>query len=295
MKILLIINPVAGRQIMVQEEDRVRQILEQAAQDVICVHTKEDVHIKTQIEDAVAAGDTELIVCAGGDGTLNQVVCGLLTLELNLPLGYLPVGTTNDFATSLKLPKKPMDAVHRVLEGEEHRLDAGKFGSDKYFVYVASFGAFTQTSYTTTQSLKNTLGHMAYILEGMKELPNLKAYHIKVETEDESFEEEFVFGSVSNTSSIGGVIRLSEDDVSLNDGMLELTLVKMPKNLIDFHRIVVGLINGSYDPTVITFRHVKTVKFSAEEEIPWSLDGEYASGGTDVDIVALPGAFSLRY
>lgn len=292
MKILLIINPVAGRQVMEQEEERVCQIFTQAGHGVECVHTNQDVQITTQIEEI---GGTDLIVCAGGDGTLNQVVCGLITLERKLPLGYLPVGTTNDFATSLKLPKKPIEAALRVLEGEDHNLDAGKFGADNYFVYVASFGAFTHTSYTTTQSLKNTLGHMAYILEGMKELPNLQAYHIKVETEEETFEEEFVFGSVSNTSSIGGIIRLSEEEVFLDDGLLELTLVKMPKNLLDLHRIVISLINGNYDPSVITFRHVKTVKFSSEEEIPWSLDGEYASGGTEVEITALPGAFSLRH
>ena len=292
MEILLLINPVAGRQIMAQEEKKVLAVFEDAGHDATVVYTSLEISVKEQLAKYIS-DSTDMLVCAGGDGTLNKVVCAVIELGLQILLGYLPAGSTNDFAVSLGLPKRPAAAVSLALSGEPRSLDAGKFGNGPYFVYVASFGAFTQASYTTTQSLKNTIGHMAYIVEGMKELPNLKEYHVKVQTEYESFEGDYVFGAVTNTSSIAGVIRLPGDQVKFDDGLMELALVKMPKNIGDFHRIVMSLLSGSYDPAVITFRHVKWAEFSSDSDIPWSLDGEYASGGREVKIEVLPKAFSL--
>ena len=295
MKILFIVNPVAGRQIMEQEERGARNVFTNAGHQVLTLHTLKDVTIKEQLSEIPMLCMMDLIVCAGGDGTLNQTVFALLSMGLRTPLGYLPIGTTNDFATTLKLSKRPSEAARNVLDGKPRSLDAGRFGLNRYFVYVASFGAFTHTSYTTTQSLKNTFGHLAYIVEGLKELPKLKGYGVKVDTGEEQFEGEYIFGAVSNSSSLGGVIRLAENLVETDDGKFELTLVKMPKNLAELSRITLSLMSGSFDPAVITFRHVTKAEFSSETVIPWSLDGEFAQEGNHVAVKALPAAFELWY
>ena len=296
MKILLVVNPAAGRQVMEQEEKHVRQRIIEDGHHVLTLHTRKDVHLKTQLAELLPLGIADWIVCAGGDGTLNQTVCALKQLGYDLPVGYIPAGTTNDFAGTLKLAKKPVEAAQQMLKGSVHRLDLGQFGDkDRYFIYVASFGAFTQTSYATTQSLKNTLGHLAYLMEGMREFPALKAYHVRVDIGEECFEDDYIFGGLTNTSSIGGVIRLSEDCMELDDGKFELILVKKPQNLVALSHITLGLMSGNYDPSVITLRQVTSAVFFSEEVMPWSLDGEFAQGGKNMEIQVLPKAYGLRF
>lgn len=174
-------------------------------------------------------------------------------------------------------------------------LDVGSFG-DRHFIYVASFGAFTQSSYSTTQSLKNSLGHLAYILEGIKELPLIKSYQVRVETDEgEVFEGEYLFGALSNSTSFGGIIKLDPDMVELADGRFELTLVKKPKNLHELNKIMFSLMSGKYDEDLITFVHTSGASFACAEPMPWSLDGEYAEGGTNVRAAALPGKIKMYY
>lgn len=296
MNLLLIINPIAGKQEAAREEPDISNIFLEAGYDLTLVYTKEEQSIEGQLAELQREqGDFDLIVCAGGDGTLNQTIEAMLQLNIKSTLGYLPAGTTNDFASSLKLPKDMINAAHHVLENDAKFIDVGEVSADRHFVYVASFGAFTKSSYTATQSLKNHIGYLAYVVEGMKELPKIKAYNLRVETENGSQEGEFIFGAVTNTTVIGGIIKLDQELVKLDDGEFELILVKSPKNLMDLSKILVSIMSGKYDPELITVEKAKHLKFESEDEIPWSLDGEYYRGGREMQIENLPRAINLIY
>lgn len=292
MKILLLVNATAGRRKAAQEINGLIVALKDHGHKVTLAET----HSEEEAEAALAkaGAEHELVVCRGGDGTLNTTIGLLFKLGLPPVLGYVPAGSTNDFAGSLKLPKLPAAAAESLTVGMPNPLDLGRF-QDRHFVYVASFGAFTQTSYNTTQSLKNALGHLAYLVTGMQELPRLKAYRVQVETEEGLHEGNYIFGAVSNTTSIGGVITLNRENVAFDDGKLEVTLVKMPENVIELSRIIFCLMSGHYDEALISFLHTKRAVFRCEEPMPWSLDGDYAEGGKEVDIRCEPGAYSLVY
>ena len=196
-------------------------------------------------------------------------------------------------ANFLGLPKEPAEAADLIVDGEAKPIDAGRFG-ERHFIYVASFGAFTQTSYATTQNLKNSLGHLAYIIEGIKELPQLKSYAVRAETaEGGVYEGEYLFGALSNSTSLGGIIKMSAEKVDPADGLFELALVKKPKSLYELNRILLALMGGQVDEELITFVHTAGAAFACAEPMPWSLDGEYVSGGTDVRAEVLPGALKL--
>lgn len=296
MNILVVVNPNAGRQQFQKGLEPIQRKFEEsgAAVEVLTTHSRE--MADEVLQGSVPALDftPDLLVCCGGDGTLNETVNALLEGGRMLPVGYIPAGTTNDFANSLGIPKDPLKAADAILRGEPHPLDVGRFGG-KRFIYVASFGAFTQTSYSTTQNLKSSLGHLAYIIEGIKELPQLKSYHVRVETEENAYEGEYLFGSVSNSTSLGGIIRLDSGKVDLSDGKFELTLVKKPRNLIELNKILFSLMSGKYEEELITFVHVNRAVFTCPEAMPWSLDGEYAAGGGRVEIETLPHALTMVY
>lgn len=292
MNVLLVINPVAGKQKIVAYKAQVVQVFEQAGYAVTLLETPSQGGLPEPLAKALPGMD--LVVCAGGDGTLNETLSTLLQNDVKIPVGYIPAGSTNDFASSLGLEKNPVSAARQIVSGTEHILDAGRF-ANRYFSYVASFGAFTQASYNTTQNLKNSLGHLAYVLEGMKELPRLKSYHVRVKADAQIFEGDYVFVSVSNATTIGGVLRLDESLVDFSDGIFELMLVKMPANLLEFSRIVLSLMTGSFDPELITISHGKRMQFDCEEEMPWSLDGEYAQGGMHAEIEVCKDALTLIY
>ncbi len=294
MKIIIVVNPHAGRQNILKEIDKVRETLEDTGAEVDVIRTETAQEAACTIRQAVEV-HPDALICCGGDGTLSETVSQVVDAGAPVPLGYIPAGTTNDFANSLGIPKEPVKAAQRIAEGEPRDLDVGQF-QNRRFIYVASFGAFTQSSYNTTQSLKNSLGHLAYIIEGIKELPALKSYRVRAETaEGEAFEGEYVFGAMSNSTSFGGVVKLDPGKVDLNDGKFELTLVKMPKNLLELNRIVFSLMSGKFDEELITFVHTERAVFSCAEPMPWSLDGEYAAGGEQVEVSALPRAVRMYY
>lgn len=290
--IWIVINTRAGRQQIRREKERIAQVFLSAGKEVRIVETS----CKRDTEDLLREArltPPELLICCGGDGTLSTTMNAALTAEMAFPLGYIPAGTTNDFANSLKLPHDPVKAARQILEGEDCLLDVGRFGY-RHFIYVASFGAFTQTSYNTTQNLKNSLGHLAYVLEGIRELPNLISYEVKVDTDRGQFAGDYIFGAVSNSTSLGGIIKLDANQVKMTDGYLELTLVKKPHNLNQLNKILFSLMSGKYDPEVITFLPITRAAFSCKTDIPWSLDGEYAAGGSKVDIEVCPKALNFR-
>ena len=237
-------------------------------------------------------GQYDMVVCAGGDGTLNETLSGLMQLEQRPLLGYLPCGSTNDFAASLRIPSSVQQAARAVVEGTPHPLDLGAH-NDRYFSYVASFGAFTKASYSASQETKNALGHFAYILEGIKNLDSLRPYRCGVEADGESFDGDFIFGAVCNSTSLGGLVKLDPKRVHMDDGMFELILLRMPKTALDLQNLITALNRMDYDYPGVIFRHVRSVTVTTREDIPWSLDGEYAPSAPRVEIRNLHSAVQL--
>lgn len=292
MKVRILVNPNAGRQVVLKELHSVYRAFSGEGNEVVMELTVSSAHAAEALARAIRS-KPDTLVCCGGDGTLSATVDRLLASGQDIRLGYIPAGTTNDFANFLGLPKEPAEAADLIADGEARPIDAGRF-EDRHFIYVASFGAFTQTSYATTQNLKNSLGHLAYILEGIKELPALKTYAVQAQTvEGGVYEGEYLFGAVSNSTSLGGIIKLAPDLVDPTDGKFELALVKSPKNLYELNRIILALMGGQVDEELITFVHTAGASFACAEPMPWSLDGEYVSGGTDVRVEVLPGALRL--
>jgi lipid kinase, YegS/Rv2252/BmrU family len=224
----------------------------------------------------------DLLVCSGGDGTLDEVVTGIVMSGKRIPIGYIPAGSTNDFANSLKIPKNMIKAANIVVSGKNFPCDIGQFNDD-IFVYIAAFGLFTDVSYQTRQEVKNVLGHMAYLLEGVKRLYSIKSYHIKVECNDEVIEGEYIYGMVSNSVSVGGLRKVTGKYVKLDDGVFEVLFVKMPKNPMELQEIIIALLNEEMNSKYIFACKAAKIKVLSEETIPWTLDGEY--GGEHREIL----------
>lgn len=241
---------------------------------------------------AQRAKEMELIVCAGGDGTFNEVVTGIMRSGVEVPVGYIPCGSTNDFANSLKLPTNILDAARTIVNGKPSAYDLGRFG-DRYFSYVASFGAFTKTSYATSQNLKNALGHMAYLLEGVKELFQIPKTHLVFETDQGNFEGDYIFGAVSNSTSVGGILTLDPKIVDMQDGKFELMLVRPPKNPLELADLVSALTSQRYNSPMLTFQTVSWLRVQADPDMDWTLDGERAAGQSVLEIENLHHAIRL--
>ena len=223
------------------------------------------------------AKDFDLIVAIGGDGTFNEVVAGVLKSGADVEIGYIPAGSTNDFANSLKLSKNILKAAGDIMDGTAQQIDIGSFNG-RNFSYVASFGAFTDISYKTPQNVKNTLGYMAYALEGIKDIGNLKSKHLRFTADDVVIEDDFIFGAICNSTSVGGVINLDPKMVDLSDGMFELLLIRLPKDLFELNEIIIALSSKKYKTKMISFISAKNITIETEEDINWTLDGEYAYG-----------------
>ena len=238
------------------------------------------------------AKSCDLIVAIGGDGTLNEVIEGIMKSKADVPLGYIPAGSTNDFASSLKLHKNILKAAKDIMEGTPKTLDIGMF-NHKYFTYVASFGAFTRISYSTPRTAKNNFGHLAYILEGIKDIPSIRHEHMKIETDNDTFEGDFLFGAVSNSTSLGGVLTIDPDTVDLNDGLLELVLIRKPKNVFETNQLILSLNGQIYDCEMITLVSTKSLKIHCVSKPDWTLDGEFQQGTEEIEIKNIPNAFKL--
>ena len=222
-------------------------------------------------------------IVLGGDGTLNAVLNGMLHRALRTPITYLPAGTTNDFAQTLGIQKHLLDPYKSFTEAEDRLIDAGKFG-DGYFSYVASFGLFTKCSYATPRTMKRLLGHFAYVLEGMKDLHALDATPLTVTADGKFFEGAYIFGAFSNSLSIGGMLKYDENSVDMNDGKLEMLLIRKPETLPDLHRLILALKNNDFSDKHIDFASASTFRLHAAAGFDWSIDGEYAAGGIDTVI-----------
>jgi len=229
-------------------------------------------------------GDSfDRIVAFGGDGTLNEVINGVMRLEKRPVLGYIPAGTTNDFAAGLGLSRNVVRAAETVLTGEPVLLDVGQFGEDRYFSYVASFGTFTKASYSAPQDAKNLLGYAAYLLEGLKSLSDIRSYHMTVTVNGESYEDDFIFGAVSNAMSVGGVMKFSADQVDLSDGLFEVLMIRTPGSLAALQQLLIDVTSRNYaDCDGILFLRASDILVRCEAPIAWTVDGE--NGGEHAEI-----------
>ena len=239
------------------------------------------------------AKEMDLIVCCGGDGTFNETVSGVLKSGVDVPIGYIPAGSTNDFAVSLGLKSNPLAAAKQIMDGKETPYDVGSFGG-RHFTYVASFGIFTKASYSTPQAMKNALGHAAYLLEGITELSQIKKLPVKMELDGETLEGEYLFGAISNSTSLGGVLTLDPKQVDMADGLFEIMLVRMPKDLAELAECIAAVQKRTYNSKIMTFRNAKKVTVHARESMDWTLDGEREPGHTCVEVENLHHAIRLR-
>ncbi|MCU6765302.1 diacylglycerol/lipid kinase family protein [Blautia ammoniilytica] len=238
------------------------------------------------------ADKVDLVVCSGGDGTLDEVVAGLVETGSKVPVGYIPAGSTNDFAGSLFIPKNMVAAAEMIMEENVYRCDIGKFNKQT-FTYIAAFGLFTDVAYETDQDLKNILGHLAYLLEGVKRLFDIQSYHMKVTTEDEIFEDDFMYGMITNSRSVGGFKNLTGKNVDMNDGLFEVTLITTPKNPMDMQEIIAGLMSGKDNSDLIYTFKTSRIRIQSDEAVAWTLDGEYGGDHKEVEIRNLHRALNL--
>lgn len=278
--LLFIFNPRAGKgQIRTKLVDIV-DIFAEHGWEIVIYPTQRARDAYEQVRNY--ARKVDMIVCSGGDGTLDEVVSGVMETNDQLPIGYIPSGSTNDFASSLFIPKNMVRAAEAIMEGHLYHCDIGKF-NQSIFTYIAAFGIFTDVAYQTDQDLKNVLGHVAYVLEGMKRIFDIKSCKMKVEVGDAVYEEEFIFGMVTNSRSVGGFKHLTGKNVDMNDGLFEVTLIKKPRNPLEMQEIITAILTQEDNTDMIYSFKADCLKIEAEVPVPWTLDGEY--GGKPSQVV----------
>jgi len=279
-KLLFVMNPYAGQRKARRYLTEIIEIFNRAGYEVT-VHMTEgpgDAR-KTTLE---YASKVDVVACCGGDGTFNETASGLLDSGADVPLGYIPAGSTNDFANSLKLPLDILQAARTIVGGYSQRVDVGSFGG-RFFSYVASFGAFTKSSYATPQTVKNALGHTAYVLGGISELSQIRKEHVRMEMDGIIVEDDFLFGAISNSTSVGGILQLDPKVVDMRDGLFEILLVRAPRSLAEITECIQAVQSQRYnDCAMITFLSASSVKVFADPEMPWTLDGEREDGHEEV-------------
>ena len=281
-KLLMIVNPRAGKTKPAGPLFGAAAALSEQGYLLSVRPTKGQGHARAIA--AVEGAKFDVVVAVGGDGTLNEVAAGLMTLSSPPPLGYFPQGSTNDFAASLKISGDPEEAVQAVLRAQPRQLDVGMW-NERSFVYVASFGAFTRSSYSAPQSVKNALGHLAYILEGVKDLDTLRPYRIRLTADGEVLDGEYLFGAVCNSTSMGGLLKLKPGQVDFADGLFELMLIRYPESPADLVRILQALTTSRFENVAgISFRHCREASFRLAVPTPWTIDGEFGGKVTEVTV-----------
>ena len=293
-KLLLIINPAAGRGAYRNNFADALLAFDRGGYETTLAFTAGRGDATQIAAEQAAAYDT--VACIGGDGTLSEVLAGLMRVPSPPPVGYLPMGTANDVATTLGLPKNDaLGAARRILSGTPHPFDVGGFGEDDYFAYIAAFGAFTEVSYATPQEQKKALGHLAYVLQGMQTLGKIEPIHTRVEYDGGAFEGELLYGSMSNSTSVAGIVRLPETMVSLGDGISELVLVKDPGNVAAFAEVVNSVLTERFDSDKLMILHTKKAHFHFDKPVAWTRDGEAGGEVTDIELRNCPAPVQLIF
>ena len=290
-KLLFIINPKAGLKKNKSYIDDAVNVFEGAGYKVGIKYTKKRLD-GTYIAKEYSC-KVDMVVCMGGDGTLNEVIAGMMEAQSKTPLGYIPAGSTNDFATSLGLKSDPKQAATFIMSNKSRPLDMGSFNG-RQFVYTASAGIFTKTSYSTPQELKNRLGHFAYILHGVRELFHIRRLKLKIELEDKTYEGKYIFVAINNATKVGGIMKLDEDFVKFNDGVFELMLIEFPKGPGEFCKLVWQVLNQKFTGK-ITLEQIQSARITDCTDIDWSLDGEKEKGRAIVDFKVVHDAVNFIY
>lgn len=281
MKLLFVFNPRSGKGLIKEHLVDIVDVMVKAGYEVTIYTTQSQGDAIRKVREEAKYYDR--VVCSGGDGTLDEVVTGMQQSEVNVPIGYIPAGSTNDFANSLFMPKSMVKAAQMIMEEKLYHCDIGRFNSQT-FAYVAAFGLFTDVSYETDQDLKNVLGHVAYLLEGVKRLFDIKSYHMKVTSEEIQVEDDFIVGMITNSRSVGGFKNLTGKNVDMNDGLFEVTLIRHPKNPLQLQEIMTALVMAEDNTDMIYSFKSKKLMIETEEEVPWTLDGEFGGDHTYVEI-----------
>jgi len=289
-KLLFIYNPKAGKAQIKSKLADILDIFAEAEYEITVVPTRkrDDARLAT----AGRIKKYDLVVCSGGDGTLDEVVTGMMQSGFRTPIGYIPAGSTNDFGGSLGLPKNMVQAAQTIVSGRNFPCDVGSFNTDT-FVYIAAFGLFTDVSYETEQEVKNVLGHMAYLLEGMKRLSAIRSFPMKVSYDDQVIEDDFIFGMITNSISVGGFKNITGKNVKLDDGVFEVTLIRRPKNPIELNNIMISLVNRDIDMGAMYCFRTDRVVLESKEPVAWTLDGENGGNHERVEIRNLHQAIEI--
>ncbi len=283
-RILIIYNPRAGKGLFVSRLPEVIDMFVKAGYKVEVYPTQAPGDAIHYIENLTS--EYNMIVPAGGDGTLDEIFTAQIRSGKKIPIGYIPVGSTNDYAVSLGLSSNIIEAVGEIIAGKPHGVDVGIFNDQHVFVYVAAFGAFTEVSYGTNQDMKNALGHVAYLLEGAKRLGDIKSYQVQVKVDGRTFRQDYIYGMVTNSISVGGMKNLTgkQSDIMLDDGVFEVTLIHTPRNLLELQEIIGALLSNNRDSEMMDYFVTDHIELTSVDEIPWTMDGEYGGSYTNVVI-----------
>ncbi len=279
-EILLIVNPCSGKGKVSKYIPQICDNLEKQGYELEVIYTSKNNNGEEIIKSYIRYVDS-VVVC-GGDGTLNEVINGIVKCYKKIDVTFIPFGTTNDYAKTVKMPKNHFKLSKKLPKYKELGVDIGKF-NNSYFYYVAAFGIFTKISYTTDYKEKNKWGKLAYYKKGIKELKKMKSYHTTIVTDNEIIKDEFIYGSITNSISIGGFRWFKRNDVKINDGLFELVLIKKPKNFLGFLKIVFSVLRNKYDQKNIYCLKTKHLQIDFDEKVDWTLDGEY--GGSEKHVL----------
>ncbi len=290
-KLLIITNPRSGRAKIKNDILKIIQIFSDADFEVTVYPTKRQGDATVRVQSLKNDEFDRIVVC-GGDGTLNEVITGVMNSGIKCTLGYIPSGTLNEWSSGLKISRNAAIAASDIVTGVETDLDIGKF-DDKYFSYTASFGAFTEASYSAPQEVKNVLGQAAYFFEGIKSLSNIKPIYLKFKCDDREIEGDFLFGAISNSMSVGGIVKFNDSVVKLNDGKFEVLLIRNPSTILQFQSIVDGILRKDLTRDGIEFFHTREITVMGGADMPWTLDGEFSEGKDVITLTNIPSAIHL--
>ena len=294
MKVLFVINPCSGKGKIKNDLLSVLKVFCEYDYDVTTYVTSARGDAIGASSEAQAKG-YECIICCGGDGTLNEVITGVMQAKSTIPIAYIPAGTTNDFAKTHKIPFKMTDAAKAIIQtAEKHNVDVGNFNNERYFSYIASFGIFTSASYKTNQHVKNTIGHMAYVFEGIANLVNIEEFEVSYTADDKEFSGKYIYGGITNSTSVGGVFKYDPELVDVSDGLFEVLMIKKPKNPNELMKVLGGITSGDFsDADVFDFCKASKVTLNMPENVTWTLDGEAVEGSVVTVVENVHGAINF--
>lgn len=283
-RLLFIINPNAGRTAIKNDLFEIIMIFSNNGYEVVTYPTTGPGDAARKVR--TDGNKYDLIVCAGGDGTLENTISGYMEMgEKKVPIGYIPVGTTNDFARSLKIPRRPLEATEYIMNGAPSYIDVGRF-ADKYFIYIAAFGVFTDISYSTNQSLKKIMGHSAYVVEALRNITNYKTYNIIADLDDIRITGEYIYGMITNSFSVAGFKIRGSKHVSLNDGKFDCLFIKKPQTPTELQSVITAIVSNDITENELFFEcKASKVTIRCEDEIAWTIDGEYGGNLKEAVII----------